>query len=914
MKKGSRLAIVDHLTQLYNRRYFDQCLRKFISEAKKEKNHFSLLMIDIDNFKTVNDKYGHFEGDKVLIEFAKVLKTSTRKDDICFRYGGDEIAIILPVAGKGTAEIIRGRIKTKIEQHKFSVEGEDNLLLKLSIGIAVFPEGGLTSESMIKKADEFLYEDKHLKRGPIRKITEAFILKTKLAPPSPKEKVILRPQLISSLRENLLKRLILIIADAGYGKTTLLTQLIKDEKFPCVYYDLDKNDSDLSIFLNYLTHGFERIQPDLARRTRGLLKQGSEAVSNHELMMGTLINELVEKRKQELFIVLDDYHNLNEDSIVHKALDYFIDHLPDIIHVIIASRTIPLFASLTKWRSKQDLFELSRDNIKFTEEEVKILLNEVYKIVLPEDELKRVSEKTEGWITGIQLILQSAGTDGKVPAAAGIKETLNGYLEANQPLFDYFANEILRYEPAEVQEFLIKSSVLDIMTPEVCNGILKMRGSEVLLRDIKKHNMFVSVVGKEEYKYHRLFQDFLVGQIKDEAVKKAIHLKAADYYKEKGLLEQCIEHYLVAGSYEWAGKVIAQVADEMIWQGQLDKLKTWLQGIPKVVCERQPRLLVFQGMLCLEEGRFEEAEELFVQTESLFRIGGLREEGDSTALMEALTEHGKLLRRKGYNIEALRVLGKAHRVCPSSDKRQRTAILNSMGLSWSGLGNLKKAQRCLRQAMTLSKDPKHPLWINIESNLAFLLDSQGETRQAVNLNVSLIERYSANYFQGAGFMFAHASIMALDLGRVEWAEQCLNKGLSLCTPYNDPLSHTALQYGLGVLYTDKAQWEEGIQHLEKAKEEFINLGWLASESRLHLALARLHRYRRYFDEAQKHLDQSQEKADKEDRLLAVNILAEMSLLKASCEKFMETEQIAQRALKLIRQFGLKKAEFVVLLA
>lgn len=217
-------------------------------------------------------------------------------------------------------------------------------------------------------------------------------------------------------------------------------------------------------------HGIERIKPILCSRSKGLLEQGGEVGRNYELLFGTLINELVEKRKEELFFILDDYHALPLDSLVHQALDYFIDNLPDVVHVVIASRTIPPLPSLSKWRAKENLFEISREELKFTDDEMKTLLCEVYKTSLTEEELKLVSEKTEGWITGIRLILQSVGKEGK-----SIKDTLNSYLETNQPLFEYFANEILANETLEVQDFLRKCSILDIITAEACDEIFRIK-------------------------------------------------------------------------------------------------------------------------------------------------------------------------------------------------------------------------------------------------------------------------------------------------------------------------------------------------------------------------------------------------------------------------------------------------------
>ncbi len=380
------------------------------------------------------------------------------------------------------------------------------------------------------------------------------ILETKLQPPSLKPNTLRRERLLKLFKNNLERKLILVTGDAGYGKTTLLVQVVKEEDLPCVFYDLDRGDSDLVVFCSYLVHGLEGVQPALAQRVKGLLEQGGEVGKNYELLFGTLINELVEKRKEELFFIFDDYHALPEDSLVHQGLDYFIDHLPDIVHVVIASRTVPPLPSLSKWRAKEDLFELSREGLRFTEEEVKALLSEVYRLVLSEEEAKRVSEKTEGWVTGIRLILQAAGKDGKT-----LKDTLNGYLEANQPLFDYFANEIVANETLEVQDFLRKSAILAVMTSEACDRIFHLEGAEELLRGLERRNLFLSSIGKGEYKYHRLFREYLLSLIKDEGFKKNLHLKAADYYQRKEQWEQTIEHYLEAGSYSWAAKAIAQV-------------------------------------------------------------------------------------------------------------------------------------------------------------------------------------------------------------------------------------------------------------------------------------------------------------------------------------------------------------------
>lgn len=212
------------------------------------------------------------------------------------------------------------------------------------------------------------------------KVSESFILETKLVPPAPKENTISRPRLISLVRQSRNKKLILITADAGYGKTTLITQIMKSQPSHCVYYGLDKGDSDLVVFFSYLVRGIARIAPGLVERSRLLLEHWDEVGKNHQLAMGTLVNELLEKRSKKLYLFLDDYHSLLSESVVHHALDYFIEYLPGTVQVVLTSRVMPRLPSIAKWRAKRDLVELSRQELAFTEQEVKQLFTKVYKV------------------------------------------------------------------------------------------------------------------------------------------------------------------------------------------------------------------------------------------------------------------------------------------------------------------------------------------------------------------------------------------------------------------------------------------------------------------------------------------------------------------------------------------------------
>lgn len=733
------------------------------------------------------------------------------------------------------------------------------------------------------------------------------VLSTKLEPPSLKPNTLRRERLLKLLKNNLERKLVLITGDAGYGKTTLLAQAIKEEGLPCVYYDLDKGDSDFVTFLSYLLHGLEVIEPNLVSRTKGLLEQGGEVGRNHELVMGTLINELVEKRKEELFFVLDDYHFLAESSQIHKALDYFLDRLPAKIHGVIASRFSPPLPSLAKWRAKEDLFEITREELQFSSDEVRTLLDEVYRIALSPEELKQVAEQTEGWITGIRLILQAASREGKT-----VKETLNGYLEANQPLFVYFANEILASEALEAQDFLRKSAILDVMTPEACDHIFGVIGSGERLELLEKRNLFLSSVGKGEYKYHRLFREFLSGQIKDEGFKKALHLRAADYYQRKEEWERAIEHYLDAGSYDWAGKVILQVAESLFAQARLGLLSAWLGRLLQETLEHYPMLQVIQGMLLREQGRFEEAESRLREASQRAQA-----QGDQDCLAKALFERAYSEWWSKPNREALKTTRQALAACSPSLEDLKAGILNLLGILWTGLSNYTKARAYYLKARgILLKTGKTQgpsgLLASVESNLAALLLRQGEARQAFRAWKVLIERTQNQYANQRGIHFAGAARAALATGERDWAEWCLTQGRALCQPYEDLRSQAALEFASGLLDLEREEWVHAREHFELAEGLFGKVG-SREEVPVLRERARLHRLRGEYDQAEQCLERARtrwaEAGGSQKSLTGATLLAESAVLQAVRGDLKKAKGTLKSVLALGRELGNKEVIF-----
>jgi LuxR family maltose regulon positive regulatory protein len=190
-----------------------------------------------------------------------------------------------------------------------------------------------------------------------------------------------------------------------------------------------------------------------------------------------------------------------------------------------------LYQHVLLLRSKQDVFELTKEELRFTDKEIKLLLKDIYKTTLSSEELNRLTLHTEGWATGLQMILQHT-------SAEKTKNTLNNYLESNVPLFEYFANEILRKESEVMQVFLLRSSILEWLTPDACDAIAEIRNSKATLKSLVQHNLFTILVSTHPltYKYHQLFKEFLRHKLAETISSKELndlHARSARFYVKK---------------------------------------------------------------------------------------------------------------------------------------------------------------------------------------------------------------------------------------------------------------------------------------------------------------------------------------------------------------------------------------------
>src|SRR5688500_7951800 len=298
-------------------------------------------------------------------------------------------------------------------------------------------------------------------------------LRTKLLPPRPAPSLLPRPRLVARLEQNLAHAVTLVTAPAGSGKTTLVADFIRTGGHPFVWYQLDRADSDPLVFLGYVAHGIKRIAPGFGDATMSYMQEASKELAQApERAVDVLLNEVLDSVEQQFILVLDDYHHLSAETPVHRVVDRLLAYLPDLIHVVIISRDMPPLA-LARMRTQASLAVIDRQELLFTDGETRELFRSVFDLEMTREQLAEYRERTHGWITALQLVRQvaqrqalarsGAAETGGAGAPPDLVEILR---QSERDIFDYFAEEVFADELEEVQQLLLRLSLLERVEPE----------------------------------------------------------------------------------------------------------------------------------------------------------------------------------------------------------------------------------------------------------------------------------------------------------------------------------------------------------------------------------------------------------------------------------------------------------------
>jgi len=549
--------------------------------------------------------------------------------------------------------------------------------------------------------------------------TESPLLRTKFLRPHTATALLARPRLTQQLNRQPDGGLTLLSAPAGFGKTTLVVDWLRQQNHPAAWLTLDEQDNDPILFWRYLTAALQQADERLGLRAGAVL--GMTGRVSLETAVILLINDLTTHlpADQPFYLVLDDFHWIHTAAI-HQSLNLLLQRQPPQLRLLLLTRADPPLP-LARLRVDGRLLELRAADLRLTEAEVAAYLNQVLALELSGDTLTLLTERVEGWVAGLQLVGLSLQQQDVVDADR-LAQTFAG---AQRHIFAYLMEEILERQSQEVRQFLQKTAVLGQFSAPLGAAVTGQSGVRQLLNRLIAENLFVTPLDDQDqwYRYHPLFAEMLRATV-DEETRRECHRRAARWYAGQRLMPPAIRHALAAEDYDLMADLLAQSYKLILGQGLLVSLQKWLSALPTAY--QTPRLRVAAAWTRVYESGEAELRQTLAAIKSQLGDQDTALEGEMLAIQAV---YGSLY---GQPEQSLAWAEQALRLIPSDDFLSRAAAYQALGNAYTYLGQLDAAITAYTQAKHQFEGMGNPFMSQLPLyRMAAIQIMQGRLHQAL---------------------------------------------------------------------------------------------------------------------------------------------------------------------------------------
>lgn len=437
--------------------------------------------------------------------------------------------------------------------------------------------------------------------SPVSSTMQGDLLATRLHQPRLRARLVSRSHLVERLQQGVAGALTLVSAPAGYGKTTLLAQWRASTNAPVAWLSLEPEDNEPAQFLTYLIAALQTLDPHLGVRAQMLL--GLPQPVEPATVLASLTNDLLRWQGEDFVLVLDDYH-LITDQTIHRTLTHLVEHMPPCMHLLIATRSDPPLP-LARLRARGQLTELRAVELLFEAAEAEAFLSDVMGLHLSQADVTNLQARIEGWIAGLQLAALS------LQGRADIASALLAFTGSHRFVLDYFSEEVLSRQPAEVQTFLLQTSILERLSGPLCDAVTGQEQSQALLEDLERANLFVIALDDVRgwYRYHHLFADLLRSRLQKTmpASVPELHRRASSWYEQHDVILEAIHHAILAADSARTTHLIEEHRHFLVLSGQAHTVLALLHTLPDERIQGHPSLYLSQGLLLTFTGQLPEA-------------------------------------------------------------------------------------------------------------------------------------------------------------------------------------------------------------------------------------------------------------------------------------------------------------------
>ncbi|MHB8089982.1 MAG: tetratricopeptide repeat protein, partial [Anaerolineaceae bacterium] len=684
------------------------------------------------------------------------------------------------------------------------------------------------------------------------------ITRTKLIIPRRRGEIISRPRLLAVLEEAIDKRLIIVAAPAGYGKTSLLVDFVHQTLQPVCWLSLDDLDRDPQRFIAHFIAAIQTTFPDFGKNCMPALQGMSQARLNLDALVSLVINDIFETITEHFLFVVDDYHLVEENQDINYFINRFIMTADENCHLVISSRRLLPLADMPLLVARSTVGGLGFEDLAFNVSEIQNLYLQNHRVVLSEPDAAELAHTTEGWITG--LVLSTDIENGRVTTR------LQGRGVTGVGLYEYLAQQVLEHQRDEVKQFLFRSSLLEEFDAERCAEVIgKGLGIEAnwsaLMDDVQRNNLFTLPIIEDHLwlRYHHLFRDFLQNQMTrlyPEETRK-IYLQLVNYHQQKRDWERAYHVCVQLGDEEMTAAMIENAGQSMISQGRLVTLKDWIEKLPSQSVNRSPGLLSIQGaammmlgdpkagiqltsqaLSLLEPGVDTEAQATaYVRRSTANRMAGnfsqAIEDADNAILLvksrpsqeiilasayhskgATFLQSGKLIDAKDWLLNAREIFYKLQ------DQERVSKVGLELGVVMRYLGQFTNAEATYREVLAFYQLTGNVVWqANLLNNLGVLHYLTGDYERALNeLEDSIQYARLGGYQRLESYALTSLGDLFRDIKSTREAEDAYRKAAEIDSQIEDQLLHFYLTYADGQLANDGGYVKKARLALEVAQK------------------------------------------------------------------------------------------------
>jgi LuxR family transcriptional regulator, maltose regulon positive regulatory protein len=687
-------------------------------------------------------------------------------------------------------------------------------------------------------------------------------LLTKVSLPILRNIVVPREKVLKELSEGVQDHhlLTLVSAPAGYGKTTTIRMWVEEAGYPVAWVSLETSDNDIKQFITYILTALQQVEDDLGQAALDVVENVQEI--NLQQILGLLVNDLY-RLDRLVILVLEDYHLIENDEI-DQFIESLLQQTVAKLHLIITTREDPNLP-LTRLRVRNQLTEIRAADLSFSLNEADEFFSNVMGVHLPKREMEILENRTEGWAAGLQL------------AALSLKDSVDKakFVEAfggtHRHVLDYLIDEVLKSQTEDLKEFLRSTSILDQLSPSLCEAVTGQKASGKYLQHLESNNLFLLALDEERtwYRFHALFAELLKNQLLQAEPERVdeLHERAADWYEKNGFIQKAVEHAFQVSNLNKAVALIERHAIPTLYQGEVNTVVGWFERLPESLMQNSPMMFVSKAWAIALWQHLPQRNEIAQAAQFAERALDLSNADQALRNLVA----GHIASVRAYLMQSAVLAGedpgnliatsqRAQELLPEDQKGIRSVNALNMGYGFMRLGDLPSAEKAYKQVVEDGIAGGN--WyaaIYGQIGLMSIKMNKGELKEALQVcevNIVRFNRFLAGQrFPPIGELYSMKGRLLLEQNRLVEAEEALTQGLSLVHLTRENQARLRCYSALSRLRLAQGDWDGMLENVKVLEESWPQVALYAQALRHRLSTRQPFADQSSFDAARSWVEQ-----------------------------------------------------------